>query len=111
MRSVARDGRARRSASTVMRVQRAGTRPAARLLLCALGVAVLAFALSGSAFWCWTQSARLTELDAPMRLSRSDAGQAMWRLIAHGSWSSPARGFVRPQERVAVPPMWAYAVV
>jgi type IV secretory pathway TraG/TraD family ATPase VirD4 len=67
--------------------------------------------LSGALPWCWTQAARLLELRGPMALSTADAAQAMWHLLLHGGWSSPAGAFPTATERAAGPAAWAYVTV
>jgi type IV secretion system protein VirD4 len=96
-------------AGNLMRVQRAAPRAALRLLL-ALGVlAVLGALVSGAAAWLWTQAACLLELRSPISLSRSDAASAMWRVLMHGMWVSPARGFPAASERASAPGVGGYA--
>lgn len=94
-----------------MRVHSARQRPATRLLLCVVGLTSIALLLSGAGAWIWTQGACLLELRAPMALSRADAGRAMWRLIAHGGWTSPATAFPTRAERAAAPGVWTYALL
>jgi type IV secretion system protein VirD4 len=94
-----------------MRVHAVGRRPVARLLVCVLLIGSLALVLSGAAAWCWTQAACLAQLSSPMRLSRSDAAKAMWHLLTHGGWSSPAGAFPTLHERRAAPAAWAYWTV
>ena len=45
-----------------------------------------------------------------MRLSMSQAAGAMWRLLAHGYWSSPGRAFATRGQRARAPEGWAYAL-
>lgn len=94
-----------------MRVHAAGRRPGVQLAIAAALVGLLAFVLSGAAAWCWTEAACVLDLHAPMRLSREDAASAMWRLVARGGWSAPAKAFPTRAEREAAPGAWAYALV
>ena len=94
-----------------MRVHAVGRRPATRLLLCLLGVLMLAGVVSGALPWCWTQAARLLELHGPMRLPAADAARGMWHLLVHGDWGGPASAFPTRPERTAAPEAWAYITV
>ncbi len=99
------------SEDALVRVQTPGRRPAARLLIGATVLGLLALLASGVLAWCWTQAALLVELHGPMHLSPSDADRAMWRLLLGGGWLSPANGFPTLAERRAAPGAWAYALV
>jgi type IV secretory pathway TraG/TraD family ATPase VirD4 len=81
------------------------------MLICIVGLLVLAGLASGVLPWCWTQAARLVSLRAPMRLPAGDAAAAMWRLLIRGGWSTPSRAFPRAVERAAAPQAPAYALV
>lgn len=94
-----------------MRLYGVGRRPVIRLVICSALVAALAFVLSGVAAWCWTQAACLAQLELPMHLPRSDAATAMWHLLTHGGWGSPAGAFPTAGERHAAPAPWAYCMV
>ncbi|HTZ62669.1 MAG TPA: type IV secretory system conjugative DNA transfer family protein [Solirubrobacteraceae bacterium] len=91
-----------------MRVHSFGLRPAARLALFAAGVLLATGIVSGWLAWCWTQAAALVSLHAPLRLSAGDAAHAMWRLLAHGGWSTPGRAFPTVAEQADAPPSSAY---
>jgi type IV secretion system protein VirD4 len=82
-----------------------------RMLICIVGLLVLAGLASGILAWCWTQAACLASLRAPMRLPTGDAATAMWRLVIRGGWSTPSRAFPRAVERAAAPGAPAYALV
>jgi type IV secretion system protein VirD4 len=92
-----------------MRVHSLGLRPAARLLICVIGLVLAGVVLSGALAWCWTQAACLASLRAPMRLPAGDAAGAMWQLLVHGGWSAPGRSFATATERAGAPSAWAYA--
>jgi type IV secretion system protein VirD4 len=94
-----------------MRVHSPGRRPSLQLALAATTVGLLVFVFSGGLVWCWTEAACVIELHRPMRLSRSDAASAMWRLIARGGWATPGKAFSTLAEREAAPVAWAYALV
>ncbi|HEX5308937.1 MAG TPA: type IV secretory system conjugative DNA transfer family protein [Solirubrobacteraceae bacterium] len=81
------------------------------MLICILGLLALAGVLSGALPWCWTQTACLVSLRAPMRLPAGDAAAAMWRLVIRGGWSTPYRAFPTAAERAAAPGASAYALV
>jgi hypothetical protein len=92
--------------------------PASRLLTFLAGIAVLAGVLSGPLAWCWTQSACLLDLRAPMPLSASDVTQTMWHPLADDVASTAARrlerfavAFPTAAERAAAPAAWAYVAV
>ena len=72
-----------------MRVHSVGRRPATRMLICLLGLVVLAGLVSGVLPWCWTQAACLLSLHAPMRLPAGDAARAMWRLCCTAAGARP----------------------
>jgi type IV secretion system protein VirD4 len=94
-----------------MRVNALGLRPRTRLMLCTSAVVIAAGVLTGLATWCWTQAALLASLRAPIHLPARDAGRAMWRLVLHGGWSTPARSFPTAIERATAPGAWAYLLV
>ncbi|HMH46108.1 MAG TPA: type IV secretory system conjugative DNA transfer family protein [Solirubrobacteraceae bacterium] len=71
----------------------------------------LAGLVSGVLPWCWTQTACVASLRAPMRLSIGDAASAMWRLVIRGDWSTPSSAFPTPSERAAAPGAAGYALV
>lgn len=93
-----------------MRVQAVGPHRL-RLLLLVVGLAVGTAVMSGALAWCWTQTAVLLELRAPLGLSLADAARASWRLAFRGGWADPARAFPTVLERRAAPEAWAYAAV
>jgi type IV secretion system protein VirD4 len=92
-----------------MRVHAAGRRPVSRLLGFLAVFGVLVFVFSGLAAWSWTQGACLLSLKGPMQLPKADAGHAMWHLLTHGGWDSPASAYPTGAERAAAPGAWAYA--
>jgi type IV secretion system protein VirD4 len=69
---------------------------------------MIAFILNGAAVWCWTQTAAILTLHPPMRLTRTDSARAMWHLLTHGGWTSPAGAFPTRAERSEAPGPWAY---
>jgi type IV secretion system protein VirD4 len=81
------------------------------MLACIVGLLALAGLISGVLPWCWTQTACVASLRAPMRLSIDDAASAMWRLVIRGGWSTPSRAFPTPEERASAPGAAAYALV
>ena len=93
-----------------MRVHAAGRRPSVQLAIAVMFVGLLIFVLSGAGAWCWTEAACVLELHRPMRLSRTDAASAMWRLIALGGWGTPGNAFPTGPEREVAPGIWAYAL-
>lgn len=93
-----------------MRTHTVGRRPAARILICAVGVLALAGVVSGVLAWCWTQAACLVALEPPMRLPTGDAASGMWRLLLRGGWSTPYQAFPTTGERTAAPGAFAYAL-
>jgi type IV secretory pathway TraG/TraD family ATPase VirD4 len=80
-------------------------------LILSAGVAALALLMSGSFIWCWTETACLLERRAPIHLPDSDAARAMWSLVFHGGWSTPAGAFPTGAERASAPGVWAYVLV
>ncbi|MHB8492473.1 MAG: type IV secretory system conjugative DNA transfer family protein [Solirubrobacteraceae bacterium] len=94
-----------------MRVHSAGPRPATRLLDLAVGAGALAGLMSGAFAWCWTETACLLELRAPIRMPASDAARATWGLLLHGGWGAPSSAFPTAAERAGAPGAWAYALV
>lgn len=93
-----------------MRVHSSGRRPLLRLALLAGLVVVTGGVVSGALEWVWTQAASLAALHGSMALPPGDAARAVWWLLAHGGWSSPARAFPAADERRAAPGAWAYAI-
>jgi len=94
--------------SGAMKIRPVGLRPRTRLLLGAGALAVLVGIFTGALPWAWTQAASLTAWHAPMHLPLADATRAMWRLLLHGGWRTPARAFPRASERVEAPGALAY---
>ena len=91
-----------------MRIHAVGRRPAKRLLLCTVGVVLLAGLVSGVLAWCWTQAALLLELRGRCGYRPRTRRTAMWHLLLHGRWSEPASAFPTRPERAAAPEAWAY---
>ncbi len=94
-----------------MRVHAAGSRRGTRLALAGVLATALCATCSGAGAWCWTQTAALASLRAPLRLPLRDGAAATWRLILHGGWDTPGRAFPTAVERTGAPAAGAYLLV